>query len=201
MVRNWGKRLLKQLGRLGILLLMGLVLTFVGTNIVTIPGLNAAEFPEVPPVDLATIETAKATEVGGLLAAQGFSPAHVISDEGLIGFLDEQEKKDGVSSPGPYVVFTAGQPKVANAEAGTRPDVVVDANNNVMAAVVQEYTGERGTACYNNDSVQSLMAAWTLIHPYVDGKSLPMLVPVGRNEVPQLPSGFKKTNCYVYPTS
>lgn len=201
-IRNAGVKLLKLLIRLG---LWALVVIFVVVSVWTsVPlfGLNngAVDFPEIPAVDQATMDKASNSEGGTLLRKQLYNPTFKVSDPGLIDFLDEQSKHAAVSNPGPYVVFSQGRPKVARADTGTPPDAIVDATNGIIVAVSQEYTNGRGTACFNVKSIAVLATNWLVIDAYLRLKSMPLLVPVNKDVLPQL-TGNLETNCYLYPTS
>lgn len=203
-MKKLGGRLLRGAGRLGLWLLVPLFV-IISIWATVMPSLNnVVGMPEVPPVDQATLDKAQATQGGELLTKTGYKAAIKISDEGIIKFLDEQEKKAGLSNPGPYVVFSLGKPKVQKAEDNGFTDPVVDVSNGAIVAISQEFIDskgelDRGSICYNVKTIDILQGNWVLINEYLRGKSLNQQVPVTRELVPQLPAGFPDTPCYVYP--
>lgn len=198
-MRTAGGRLLKFLARMG---LYALVPIFIGITVVAVvlPGLNnAMSLPEIPPEDQVVLDQAVKTQGGERLASTGYKATIKISDPELVKFLDQEEKKAGLSNPGPYVLFSLGKPKVAQAEDNGATDAVVDVSNGAIVAVSQEFTNGRGSMCYNSRTPEILQGAWPQINLYLKGKSMPQLVPIDHDKVAQLPQGYE-TNCFVYPS-
>lgn len=200
-MKKLGGRLLKLFARLG---LYALIPLFVGISIWTkVPlfGLNSTDLPEIPPVDQATMDKAAASQGGQLLTSTGYKAIIKVSDEGVIKFLDQEQKKAGVTNPGPYVVFGLGKPKTAQAEDNGFTDPVVDASSGTIVAISQEFTNGRGSICFNTSTIDVVQANWVVINQYLRGKSMPQLIPVTSKDVSGLSPGFPDTPCYVYPTS
>lgn len=195
-----GGRVLRFLARVGLWSLLPL---FVAISIyATVPfGFNSTALPEIPPVDQAAMDKAAVSQGGEILTKTGFKPTAKISDEAVVKFLDQEEKKAGNTNPGPYIVFSLGKPKTAQAEDNGFTDPVVDVSNGAIVAISQEFTNGRGSICFNAKTIDILQGNWVIINQYLKGKSMPQQVPVTRELVPQLSEGFPETNCLVYPTS
>jgi hypothetical protein len=201
-MKNLGGRLLKMLGRLGFYSMVPLFVVISLWTTVPLFGLNnTVELPEISPVDQIALDKATASQGGELLTKTGFKATIKISDEDIIKFLDQEEKKAGQANPGPYVVFSIGKPKTAQAEDNGFTDPVVDVSNGAIVAISQEFTNGRGSICFNAKTIDILQGNWVIINQYLKGKSMPQQIPVTRELVPQLTSGFPDTNCFVYPTS
>jgi|GEM_PF-4513486 len=195
-------RLGRGLAKFGLKLMIPMMVVVAAASAATFPSINmpGTQFPEIPSVDKATMQKAEASEVGAGLVRQHYKTVRKVSDEGLIAFLDEQERHVKISNPGPYVVFSKATGKVAAPRTDVSPDIIVDASNGVMTAVVQEYTNERATACFIVVDASTLTSQWVIIDQYLRGKPMPLMVPVNRKVAPKLRSGFPDTNCYIYPS-
>lgn len=197
--------MLRKLGvgaaRLALLLMVPIYIGAIITNVPLFGPNNATGLPEVPSVDQVTMDKATASQGGELLTSSGYRAAIKISDEGIIELLDQEEKKAGQANPGPYVVFSLGKPRVALAEDNIPADAVVDVSNGAIVALIQEFTNKRGSVCFNAKAIDILAGNWVVINVYLNGKSLNQQIPVTRELVPQLASGFPDTQCYVFPTS
>lgn len=199
-IRSRGVGLLRSLARLG---LVALGVLFVVVSVMTsigIPGINnVTDLPEIPPVDQATMDRATATQGGQVLLGEGRHALLKIEDPDLIGFLDEQEKRAGVSNPGPYVLFGRNSEPVETPD-GATANAVVDATNGVIVALDQRYTNKRAAACSIARHIDDLRGNWVVLNVYLRGKSMPQQIPVNHELVGALPAGFPDTTCYVYPS-
>lgn len=175
---------------------------------VVLPLVQQTSYPEISSADKATMQRAEGTQGGKLLKEHGYVTDSVISEPRIVDFLDEQEKHAGITNAGPYVTFiTPDRPIVQYPLDRVDADQVVDVSNGVIVALQQsfkapgEHTG-RGAICYAAN-MDDLARGWPTLNKqngYLRGKSMPLLVPVDRDLVPELPEQFTPTNCYVYPS-
>ena len=193
---KWGFRLL-----LAFCVVMTIV-TCVNISAVwnALPGIGGSDSPGVPSATQAVMDEATNSPAGQLLRHQGFTASAIIDDQGLKTWLDGLQKsnKDAkADNPGPYVIFSFGQPKPAKPEPGAIPDVVMDANYGVMIAFYQTYTNRRGAACYGSD-LRTLRPAWTAINIYLWDKNLDEDFTLSQDQVPQIPSGVDAVRCHTF---
>ena len=208
----------KKSRALGRLLVVG---AFVGISLATsiqwqavvpsvaVPGITGdaagPTTPSTPSAEQHMLEQAATSEVGRQLKDKGYTPTSVVVAKSLVAWLDQQEGKDNVSNPGPYVVFSKGTTKAAK-PGDALPDMLVDATHGVLTAVSQTYSNDRGAACYNKGSqdityLQVLTGNWVGINTVLWHKSLKQEVTVTRKDVPDLPGNVTVT-CFTFvPTS
>jgi len=184
---------------------LGLALTvvvFVGMSVLTsvnITGLLGLSASNVPKADQTVLNKAGASDAGQTLKRQGFTPKTIISDNGMIAWLDEQEKHQNITNPGPYVLFSTGVTQVAKPDPGTPPDVLVDATNGVMVALYQTYLNGRGLACYNTQDIRTLSSAWVPINVHFwDTNLATHRVTVTHVEVSQVLASLSPVSCYLF---
>lgn len=176
---------------------------------VLLPMMQPASVPETSSADKATMQQAEETTQGGkLLKEHGYVADSVISEPKIVDFLDEQMRHAGVTNAGPYVTFiTPDRPIVQYPLDRVDADQVVDIKSGMIVALKQDFRAEgqktgRGAICYAAN-MEDLARGWPILNRqngYLRGKSTPLLVPVDRDLVPELPEKFTPTNCYVYPS-
>lgn len=202
-MKSFGGRLLRGAGRLGLWSLIPLFV-FITVWTTVLPAFVASTaLPEITPQDKAAIEQAAKSPGGQKLTSTGFKATIKISDEGIIKLLDQEEKKAGQANPGPYILFSRGEPHVKEIDDNAPFDAIVDVANGAIVALSQEFIDskgelDRGSVCYNVKTIDVLAGNWKTINVYLHGKSLNQQIPVTRELVPDLTSGFPDTQCYVY---
>ena len=193
----------RKVGNLGVWSLIPLFIAISIWTTVLPAFVSPTTLPEPTPQDKAAIQQAEASEAGKLLTSTGYKATIKISDPEIVKFLDGEIKRANreITNPGPYVVFSVGKPKTAAAEDNGTPDRVVDVSTGAMVALQEEFTNERGTICYNAQTIDILAGNWVVINQYLRGKSLAQLIHVKSDSVTGLTPNFPETNCYIYPTS
>lgn len=190
---------LRKLALIGSVALFLLMASFVlWTSFPQLRPYGTVEMPEVPAVDQATMERARSSQAGQEIRKLDYVPVRVESDTELIEFLDEQQRKVGVDNPGPYVRFSNTSVQASKPSTEVSPDVIIDATTGVIAALAQDFSNQRGTACFNTRGTAQLSHYWVVINVHLWNKSLFQQIPVSHNEVSQIPEGMGVIPCYTY---
>ncbi len=207
-----GRKFLKRLGRLGLLLLVaGYILMCILTSIPLqkVPGISSvpgiSHIPGIgsgqsapPSADQRLMEQATATTAGQDLKSKGFTAKSVIDNRDMISWLNQQEQHQKVNNPGPYVLFSAATRQADKPDPKIAPDVLVDAANGLMVALSQAYSDDRGAVCYNASKIENLGGPWVSINTYLWHKSLDDPYDVTHDDLPQLPKSLGKVHCYTF---
>lgn len=199
-MKKIGSRLLGLLVGAMLALVMFFQLTLVADDVVHFEGIgvNAQEFPEIPPQDQEAIDRASASRAGVELRKQAYEPTYEVSEEGVVEFFDDNYKaKVGGGAYGPYVRFSRTTEVADRYGPEVPPDVVVDSAQGVPVGLIQYYSNERGAACYTDGDVRQMQRHWVDINAYLWRKSLNQSFRVSSTDVPAIPKGTIFP-CYVY---
>jgi hypothetical protein len=203
-----GRTLLKRLASfafipLFLILVLGDIAYSIQTPVVSgLPALPGAQAPATPSADQVAMTKAAGTNGGQDLKGKGYTATEVIDNESLTKWLGEQEGHEGISSSGPYVLFSKSTRQAGKPDPSVEPGVLVDVNQGLEVAVYQTYSDNRGAACYNGGDVKDIRTiegqTWVFINIYLWHKSLDDSYEVTRDDLPQLPSSVKTVRCYTF---